>query len=67
MEITNKREKSPDILRLIEKRKVFTKTGNIRLEFDSSLNRKLWAPRRPDKGGRENVAEIDLELSFPEQ
>ena len=62
--IINKQEKSPETLRLIARRKEITKPGNLRFKFDSSLSRKVWVPRRPNKRGRDEVAEIDLELLF---
>ena len=64
MKIKKKREKIPETLRLNEKRKEITKPGNLRFKFDSSLNKKVWVPRRPDKRGKDEVAEIDLELLF---
>ena len=64
MEIVNKLEKSPETLWLIERRKEITKPGNLRFKYDSSLNRKVWVPQRPEKRGRDEVAGIDLELFF---
>ena len=64
LEIIKNREKSPETLRLIERRKEITKPENLRFKFDSSLNRKVWVPRRPDKRGKDEVAAIDLELLF---
>ena len=61
MEIINKYGKNPDSLLLIERPKDNTKRGNFRFHIDSSLNRKVWVPRRPDKQGRDEVAVIDLE------
>ena len=60
MEIMNKRKKSSETLRLIERRKKITQQGNLRFKFDSGLTRKVWVPRRPDKRGRDEVVEIDL-------
>ena len=41
MDIMNKREKSPENLRLIEKRQESTKPGNLRFKFDSNLSQKI--------------------------
>ena len=46
MEIINKRDKSPEALRLIEGRKKVTKTGNLRFKIFDSLNRNVWIIRR---------------------
>ena len=65
MEIVNRREKSTETLRLNERRKEFTKPGNLRFKFESSLNKKVWVRQRQDKRGRDEVAAFDLELRFP--
>ena len=64
IEVINKREKSPETIRLFERRKEITEPGKLRFIFDSSVNRKVWVPRRLDKQGKFLVAEIDLELLF---
>ena len=64
MKIINKREKSPENLRLFEIRKEITKPGNLRFKFDSNWSKKVWVPRPPDKRGRNEVAEIELEILF---
>ena len=64
MENIKKREKSPETLQLIGKRKEIFKPGNIGFKVDSRLNRKIWVPRWPEKWGRDEVAAIDLELHF---
>ena len=48
MDIIKKREKSPETVRLIERRAEITKPENLQSKFDSNLNRKMWVPRRPD-------------------
>ena len=62
METMNKSEKNPETLRLFERRKEITKPRNVRLKFDSSLNKEVWVPRQLDKQGRDEVAEIDLKF-----
>ena len=64
MEIIKNREKTPETRGLIERRKEITKPGNLRFKLESSLNRKVWVPRRPDKRGKDEVAAVDLELLF---
>ena len=60
----NKREKSPETLRLIDRLKEIIKPGNHRFKFDSTIDRKVWLPQRPKKWGTDEVAGIDLELLF---
>ena len=64
MEVMNKRKKNPETLQLIERRNDINKPGSHRFKFDSSLNRKVWVPRRPNRRRRDEVAEFDLELFF---
>ena len=64
MEIINRRERSPETVRLIERCKQITKRGNLQFNFDSSSNRKVWVPQRPDKGGKDEEAAIDLDHLF---
>ena len=51
-DIIDKRDRSPETHRLVEKRKEFTKPGNLRFNFFSIVNRKVWVPRKPDKKER---------------
>ena len=64
MDMINRRNKSPKIFRLVEKRQKITKPGNLQFKFHSNLNRKVCLSRRLDKRGRDEVAAIDLELLF---
>ena len=64
MDIINKQDKSPEIIWLIEKRQEKTEADNLRFKFDSNFNRKVWVPRRPNEGGRDEVVAIDLGLLF---
>ena len=64
MDIVNKREKRPETLRLNKRRKENTKPGRLRSIFDSSLNKKMWVPRQPDKRRRDQVAATDIEFLF---
>ena len=62
MDIINKRDQIPETLRLIENPQQLTKPGNLWFLFDSNLSRKVWVPRRPDKRGRNEMAEIDSDF-----
>ena len=64
MDIVYKRDKSPETLRLVEKRQEHSKPGNLHFRFDSNLNRKMWVPRKPDKNGRVEVGAIDSMFLF---
>ena len=64
MDVIIKRHKSPETLRLIEKRQEITKCGNLRFKFDSHLNQKVWALKQQDRRGRDEVETIILELMF---
>ena len=64
MDINTKRDKSPETLRLIDKRKKILKLGNLRFKYGSNLNREVLVPRRPDKSGRDEIAAIDVEKLF---
>ena len=57
----------PATVWLIEKCQEIIKPGDLRFNFDSNFNRKVWVPRRPDKRGRDEVAVIDVEILFRNQ
>ena len=62
MDVISKKDKSPETVLLIEKRQEITKHGDLRFKFNTDLNRKVWVPRRSGRGGRDEMAAIDLEL-----
>ena len=64
MELINKRKTSSATLWLVERRQKVTKTGTLRFITDCNLNRKMCVSRQPDERRRDEVAAIDLELSF---
>ena len=66
-DIIYKREKSPETLRLIDRRQETTKASNLRFKLVKSLNRKVWLHRRTGKRGRNEVAIIDLDLFFRDE
>ena len=62
MEIIWKRRKSPDTLRLVERRLEISRPGTMRRKFDMNAQRQIWVPSRPNRRSREEIAEIDGEL-----
>ena len=61
MEIIRRRRKSPETLRLVERRLEISRPG-MRRKFDMNAQRQIWVPSRPNKRSREEIAEIDGEL-----
>ena len=62
MEIIRRRRKSPETLRLVERRLEISRPGTMRRKFDMNAQRQIWVPSRPNKRSREEIAEIDGEL-----
>ena len=62
MEIIRRRRKSPETLRLVERRLEISRPGTMRRKFDMNAQRQNWVPSRPNKRSREEIAEIDGEL-----
>ena len=62
MEIIRRRRKSPETLRLVERRLEISRPGTIRRKFDMNAERQIWVPSRPIKRSREEIAEIDGDL-----
>ena len=62
IEIIRKRRKSPETLRLVERRLEISRPGTMRRKFDMNAQRQIWVPSRPNKRSREEIAEIDSEL-----
>ena len=62
MEIIRRRRKSPETLRLVERRLEISRPGKMRRKFDMNAQRQIWVPSRPNKRSREEIAEIDGEL-----
>ena len=54
--------KSPETRRLIKLKNTFSKPRTLRRRYDPHTQRKLFAPTRPNKRSREEIAEIDAEL-----
>ena len=61
-EIIRRRRKSPETLRLVERRLEISRPGTMRRKFNMNAQRQIWVPSRPNKRSREEIAEIDGEL-----
>ena len=48
MEIIRKRRKSPETLRLVERRLEISRPGTMRRKFDMNAQRQIWVPSRPN-------------------
>ena len=62
LDIIRKRNKSPETRRLVELRNALSKPGTLRRRYDPHTQRTIFAPTRPNKRSREEIAEIDAEL-----
>ena len=63
MDIIRKRNKSPETRRLVERREALAKPGTMRRRYDTQSQRMIFTPSRPNKRSREEIAEIDAELT----
>ena len=63
MDITRKRNKSPETRRLVERKEALAKPGTMRRRYDTQSQRMIFTPSRPNKRSREEIAEIDAELT----
>ena len=63
MEIIRRRNKSPEIRRLVERREALARPGTMRRRYDPQSQRMIITPSRPDKRSREEIAEKDAELT----
>ena len=62
MEIIRRRNYSPETCRLVEQRNQLSRPGTLRRRYDQYTQRTVFAPSRPNKRSREEIAEIDAEL-----
>ena len=62
MDIIRRRNNSPETKRLIEQRIALSRPGTLRRRYDHQSQRTIFAPPRPNKKSREEIAEIDVEL-----
>ena len=61
-DIIRRRNKSPETRRLVELRNALSKPGTLGTRYDPHTQRTNFAPTRPNKRSREEIAEIDAEL-----
>ena len=62
MEIIRRRNNSPETRRLVEQRNGLCRLGTLRRRYDHYTQRTVFAPTRPNKRSREEIAEIDAEI-----
>ena len=62
MDIIRRRNNSPETRRLVEQRNALSRPGTLRRRYDTQTQRTIFAPSRPNKRSREEIAEIDAEL-----
>ena len=62
MNIIRRRYKCPETHRLVELKNALSKPGTLRRRYDPHTQRTIFAPTRPKKRSREEIAEIDAEL-----
>ena len=62
MQIIQRREKSPETRRLVERRLEIARPGTMRRRYDQNAQRTIWVPSRPTKRSREEIADIDGQL-----
>ena len=62
MNIIRRRNNSPETKRLIDQRNALSRPGTLRRRNDHQTQRTVFAPSRPNKRRREEIAEIDAEI-----
>ena len=62
MDIIRRRNNSPETSRLVEQRNGLSRPGTLRRRYDHCTQRTVFAPTRPNKRRREEIAEIDAEI-----
>ena len=62
MEIIRRRNNSPETRRLVEQRNQQSRPGTLRRRYYQYTQRTVFAPSRPNKRSREEIAEIDAEI-----
>ena len=62
IEIIRRRNNSPETLRLVEQRNQLPQPGTLRRRYDQYTQRTVFAPSRPNKGSRKEIAEMDAEI-----
>ena len=62
MDIIRRRNNSPETQRLVEQRNNLSRPETLRRRYDHQTQRTIFAPSRPSKQSREEIAEMDAEL-----
>ena len=62
MDIIRRRYNSLETRRLVEQRNALSRPGTLRRRYDHQTQRTVFAPSRPNKRSREEIAEKDAEL-----
>ena len=62
MDNIRRRNNNPETRRLMEQRNALSRPGTLRCRYDHQTQRTVFAPPRPNKRSREEIAEIDAEL-----
>ena len=62
MDIIRRRNNIPETRRLIEQRNKLFRPGTLRRRYDHQTQRTVFAPSRPNKRSRDEIAEIDAEF-----
>ena len=62
MNIIRRRNNSPETQRLIEQRNALSRPGTLRRRYNHQTQRTVFAPSRPNKRSREEIAKIDAEI-----
>ena len=61
MDVIRRRNNSPETSKLVEQRNVLSRPGTLRPRYGHQTQRTTFAPSRPNKRSREEIAEIDAE------
>ena len=62
MDISRRRNNSPETRRLVDQKIALSRPGTLRRRYDHQSQRTIFAPSRPNKRSREEIADIDAEL-----
>ena len=63
MHIIRRKYNSPETRRLVEQRNARSRSATLRRRYDHQTQRTIFALSRPNKRSRQEIAEIDAELS----
>ena len=62
MEIIRRQNNSPETRRLVKQRNQLSRPGTLRRRYNHYTQRTVFAPSRPNKRSREEIAEIDADV-----